>query len=68
MKRLILIVINRGPDHLPRVLGFVNPRIAQRRAQEIAFVHDAHVEDKGGDANASVLYVDASNWYQRVHN
>lgn len=68
MARLILVVINRGPQHAPRVLGYVTPRIAQYRAEEIAFIHDTRVEEREGDANASVLYVDASKWYQRPHN
>lgn len=62
---LFIVVVNRGPDLPPQRLGYGSPRFAWWKAEQLAFVHGVPRVVESGDANATVLYIDASAWYTR---
>jgi hypothetical protein len=68
MKAFVLLVINQGPKHPIRTFGYCNVEYALRRATQFAWSHGTEVDIHQGDANAHVLYVDASRWYERVQS
>jgi hypothetical protein len=67
---LFIIILDRGPEMLPRRLGYATAKLAWWKAGQLAYVHGLPQSaiDARGDANATVIYIDASPWYTRAHN
>jgi len=65
---LYIVVLNRGPALPAKRLGYGSERLAWWKAEELRFIHGVPQVVTASDANATVLYIDASPWYTRAHS
>lgn len=62
-KRIYIVILDRGPNLLPRRLGYCTAAFAEYKAELIAYVHRATVDRGTSNDDANVLYVDATDYY-----